>query len=84
VREWFSENWERWEEEKPDWFNRVFVSHIDDDLLSKEVLEELTERDGGCRRRSSFGGASGRITGGIIRSLTNKKRAYNVKISPQN
>ena len=58
VREWFMENWERWEEEEPDWFDGVFISRVDDDLLPVDVLEHEKSLGGGSRRRESFGDSS--------------------------
>jgi len=78
VAEWFELNWLRWEEEKPVWFNPVFVSHVDDDLVPVEVIEELKARDGGVRRRSSFNEEHGEL----IRSLTSKRRENNPKVAP--
>jgi len=54
VREWLMENWPRWVEEKPEWFNQVFISKVDDDLLPTEVLEQQNQMGGGSRRRSSI------------------------------
>jgi len=54
VREWFKENWPRWIEEKPEWFNQVFISNVDDDLLPPEVLMLQNLMGGGERRRSSI------------------------------
>ena len=54
VREWLKENWPRWVEEKPEWFNQVFISNVDDDLLPPEVLVQQHQMAGGSRRRSSI------------------------------
>ena len=54
VREWFSENWERWEEEKPLWFTQLYISCADDDLLPPHVLERQKLAGGGERHRSSL------------------------------
>ena len=54
VRDWFTENWPRWVEEDPEWFNHVWISKVDDDLLTPEVLEQQKLAGGGERRRSSF------------------------------
>ena len=40
VREWLKENWSRWVEEDPEWFNHVWICHVDYDLLPPEVLEQ--------------------------------------------
>ena len=68
VREWFNENWDKWEEEQPEWFNDVFVAKVDDDLLPKGVLEELKEMGGGERERDTASrdtGASARYAGSL-------------------
>ena len=55
VAEWLDENWDKWEREKPDWFNTTFISRIDDDIMPARVLARLKEEaEGGVRRRSSF------------------------------
>ena len=61
VREWLKENWPRWVEEKPEWFNQVFISNVDDDLLSPEVLVQQHQIAGGSRRRSSIGEKMGSV-----------------------
>jgi hypothetical protein len=47
------ENWERWEEEKPTWFNDAFKRMVDDDMIPVESLRRLN--GGSQRRRSSLG-----------------------------
>ena len=55
VAEWLDQNWDRWEREKPDWFNAVFIASVDDDIMPARVLARLKqEEEGGVRRRSSF------------------------------
>ena len=55
VAEWLDANWDRWEREKPDWFNAIFIGSVDDDIMPARVLARLKqEADGGERRRSSF------------------------------
>jgi hypothetical protein len=48
------ENWERWEEEKPEFFNDAWKASVDDDMIPPASLRAL---DGGAsgRRRSSLG-----------------------------
>jgi len=60
VREWLKENWLRWVEEKPEWFNQVFISNVDYDLLPPEVLAQQNLIGGGSRRRSSITDVMGR------------------------
>ena len=55
VAQWLDQNWDRWEREKPDWFNAVFIDRVDDDIMPARVLARLKqEAEGGVRRRSSF------------------------------
>ncbi|GMI42982.1 hypothetical protein TeGR_g4188 [Tetraparma gracilis] len=48
VKEYTLDNWERWEEEKPPWFNGAFKASVDEDMIP------AGSREGG-RRRSSLG-----------------------------
>jgi hypothetical protein len=54
VKAWTLENWERWEEETPAWFNDNFKAAVDDDMIPPASLREL-KGGGGARRRSSLG-----------------------------
>ena len=55
VAEWLDANWDKWEREKPEWFNAVFIESVDDDIMPARVLARLKEEaEGGVRRRSSF------------------------------
>jgi hypothetical protein len=54
VKTWTLENWERWEEEKPEWFNDAFRKMVDDDMIPPSSLRRL-KNGGGARRRSSLG-----------------------------
>ena len=38
VAEWLDQNWDRWEREKPDWFNTVFIESVDDDIMPARAL----------------------------------------------
>ena len=40
LRTWLSENYERWEEEKPSWFIHKLTKNVPDDMLPKKVLKE--------------------------------------------
>ena len=55
VRVCLLENWDRWEDEKPEWFDEVFMSWVDDDMMPPEALRRLRLKGGGERRRSSIG-----------------------------
>ena len=57
VKAWTLENWERWEEERPEWFNNEFKGKLDDDMIPVESLRRMNE--GGGRRRSSLGDVLG-------------------------
>ena len=55
VAEWLDANWDKWERDKPDWFNAVFIESVDDDIMPARVLARLKqESEGRVRRRSSF------------------------------
>jgi hypothetical protein len=54
VKTWTLENWERWEEEKPEWFNDAFRKMVDDDMIPPSSLRRL-KNGGSARRRSSLG-----------------------------
>jgi hypothetical protein len=54
VRGWLAGNWDRWEAEKPVWFDDVFLASVDDDMMPAEALKRLRQKGSGERRRSSF------------------------------
>jgi hypothetical protein len=57
------ENWERWEEEKPEFFNDAWRASVDDDMIPPASLRKLNSGASG-RRRSSLGdilGAGARV-----------------------
>jgi hypothetical protein len=53
VKAWTLENWERWEEEKPEWFTDAWKSSVDDDMIPPASLRKLNGAS--SRRRSSLG-----------------------------
>jgi hypothetical protein len=55
VQAFLLEKWERWEEEKPAWFDDKFMAMVDDDMMPPEALARLRRKGGGKRRRSSLG-----------------------------
>ena len=57
VKAWTIENWERWEEEKPKWFNDAWTSKVDDDMIPAASLRKM--HDGSQRRKSSLGDVLG-------------------------
>ena len=64
VKEWTTENWERWEEERPSWFSDVFKSSVEDEMIPPASLRKL-KGGGSERRRSSLGdvlGVGARVT----------------------
>ena len=50
-------NWEKWESEKPEWFDDNFKANVPDDFIPKTALDESKKKSGGSRRRSSVFGA---------------------------
>jgi hypothetical protein len=54
VKAWTMENWERWEEEKPEWFNDAWKAGVDDSMIPPASLRKLNG-GGSERRRSSLG-----------------------------
>jgi hypothetical protein len=56
VKAWTMENWERWEEEKPEFFNDAWKAGVDDDLIPPSSLRNGDESE---RRRSSLGDVQG-------------------------
>ena len=59
VKAWTLENWERWEEEKPEWFNDAFKASVDDGMIPADALVQMKMQGGGSRRRSSLGDVLG-------------------------
>jgi hypothetical protein len=55
VKEWTLANWERIEEEGPDWFSEGLIGQIEDDMIPPAALARLKNKGGGERRRSSLG-----------------------------
>jgi hypothetical protein len=55
MKEFVLDNWERWEEENPDFFSEAFKKRVPDDMLPTVELKKQTVAGGGQRRRSSFG-----------------------------
>jgi hypothetical protein len=55
VKEWIQDNWERWEEEQPEFFTEVWKSRVPDDMLPPAELRRQKVAGGGQRRRSSLG-----------------------------
>jgi hypothetical protein len=58
VKAWTLENWEKWEEEKPEWYNDAWKSKVEDDMIPAASLRKLYG-GGSERRRSSIGDAMG-------------------------
>ena len=59
MEAWTLENWERWEEEKPAWFNDAFRASVDDGMIPAGALVQMKMQGGGSRRRSSLGDVLG-------------------------
>jgi hypothetical protein len=66
VKDWTLENWERWEEEQPEWFNEAWKLSVDDDMIPADSLAEMNGAGGASsrRRRSSLGDVLGATGGG--------------------
>ncbi|GMI33215.1 hypothetical protein TeGR_g6242 [Tetraparma gracilis] len=62
VKVWIVENWERWEEEKPEWFCDAWKAKVDDDMIPADSLRKM--KTGQERRRSSLGDILG-LGGGL-------------------
>ena len=41
LKTWLEANWERWEEEKEDWFNAAAISTVPEDYLPKKALSDM-------------------------------------------
>ena len=41
LKTWLEANWERWEEQKEDWFTAAAISKVPADLLPKKVLSDM-------------------------------------------
>jgi hypothetical protein len=49
------EKWEGWEANKPAWFDDMFMSNVDDEMVPPKFLRAMKVNGGGERRRSSMG-----------------------------
>jgi hypothetical protein len=55
VKKWLDENWDKWERDKPEWFNALFIASVDDDIMpAKAKAKEEQKACGGSRRRISL------------------------------
>jgi hypothetical protein len=50
LKEWVGDNWNRWNEEKEEWFTSKVISNIPNEFIPQDALKEL-EKSG--RRKSS-------------------------------
>ena len=71
VRVWTLENWGRWEEEQPEWFDEGFFGKVDDEMIPVDALRRMNGHSGG-RRRSSIGDVFG---GGVEASVRERRRS---------
>jgi hypothetical protein len=51
-------NWERWEEEEPEFFTEVWKSRVPDNMLPPDEMRKQKAAGGGQRRKSSLVGGS--------------------------
>jgi hypothetical protein len=58
VAQYTMDNWERWMEEKPEWFNDNFKAFVDEDMIPAESLRRI-KMGNSSRRRSSLAGLLG-------------------------
>ena len=65
VKAWTLENWERWEDESPAWFDDNFQASVDDDMIPVESLRRMNGGGESVRRRSSLGDVFG-SGGGVL------------------
>ena len=56
LKEWLSENWEKWEEEKEDWFTAKMIGRIPSELLPEKALEKY-RGEGEIERKESIAAA---------------------------
>jgi len=55
VKEWVLENWMRWKEAKPEWFDLVFIASVPKDMVPKEAKFDAKVARASQRRKSSIG-----------------------------
>ncbi len=63
MKEFVLDNWEKWEEEQPDFFTEAFKKRVPDDMLPRAEMRKQKAAGGGQRRRSSLG----ELMGGSVR-----------------
>jgi hypothetical protein len=61
VKDFVLTNWDKWEEEKPEWFTEAWKSRLDDSWLSEAELWRQVNEGGGQRRRSSLAEIMGAV-----------------------
>jgi hypothetical protein len=88
LRQYLSDNWERWELEQPEWFTDRWRQSLDDDMLPAAELRRQKMEGGGQRRKSSVGeilqdGADGPgAAGRRRRRSTSQPSVLNSKVAP--
>jgi len=75
LKVWLEENWERWEEEKEDWFNAAAISSVPVDLLPKKALSNM----GGVTGRKASIIKMKEEKGKVVRE---RRGSVNLKIIP--
>ena len=79
VKAWTLENWERWEEEKPAFFNDAFKASVDDDMIPAASLRKLRGA-GSSRRRSSLGEAMGLV---VVKEAADEETVEDVDVAEE-
>jgi hypothetical protein len=79
MKEFVLANWEKWEEEKPEFFSDAFKARVDDDWLSEAELKRQVAEGGGQRRRSSLG----QLLGGVSSVRGSVRKASAASIYPE-
>jgi hypothetical protein len=66
VKAWTMENWERWEEEKPAWFNDAFQASVDSDMIPAASLKLMSGGGRQPEKRSLGAKVAPVVEGGVI------------------
>jgi len=78
LKDWLSENWERWEDENEDWFGAAAISTVPSDLLPKKALSDM----GGVTGRKASIVKMKAEKGEVGRKSVSVRRGSDLKIIP--